>query len=483
MGRAQLELVARRPWELFGFGCCMAWMLSVVGGGSFFPEDAPASWTTEVRLGFAAGMAVGYVACYLARDSEALRRYSAPRMVAAGCVLLASTVLVCVPIEGAAAHAVVATSSLAGGLGFAYHMNAGGSYWDRGRDELPMVQLAMSFPAAFAMYFALVLIPHPVSVVVTALLPMLGGVILCASRGALTRGDGAGDAEDEPRGKAASPSEVPAAGATELRCDLFIVTLSLSFGCLYAMAAHDAGSPSRVSLSVFAVPAAVCAAMALTCMFARPTRYMATLFRLGGLLSSVGLFAVALCRGGGAVPSGPALGVLVAGYAMFDEYLWLLHSRLVIRRGLRSAGVVSRYEAMQWGCLAAGGVIGVLLGGTGAAGAALCACGVAMLSSFMGVFGTGEAARIVEVRDRLGSAPTVDERCELLAGRVGITPRELDVLRLLARGRSNSYIQEELGIAQGTVKAHARHIYEKAGVAGKQELIDLVERQEDNRGR
>jgi HD-GYP domain-containing protein (c-di-GMP phosphodiesterase class II) len=46
----------------------------------------------------------------------------------------------------------------------------------------------------------------------------------------------------------------------------------------------------------------------------------------------------------------------------------------------------------------------------------------------------------------------------------GITPRELEVLLSLARGRSNKEIGDDLGISAKTVGHHVEHVYEKAGV-------------------
>jgi DNA-binding NarL/FixJ family response regulator len=46
-----------------------------------------------------------------------------------------------------------------------------------------------------------------------------------------------------------------------------------------------------------------------------------------------------------------------------------------------------------------------------------------------------------------------------------LTPRELQVLRLLSRGLSNHEIAEDLGISDHTVKFHVSTIYSKLGVA------------------
>jgi HD-GYP domain-containing protein (c-di-GMP phosphodiesterase class II) len=49
----------------------------------------------------------------------------------------------------------------------------------------------------------------------------------------------------------------------------------------------------------------------------------------------------------------------------------------------------------------------------------------------------------------------------------GLTPRELDVLRLLARGATNRQIARQLGIAPKTAGNHVEHIYAKAGVSSR----------------
>jgi DNA-binding NarL/FixJ family response regulator len=51
------------------------------------------------------------------------------------------------------------------------------------------------------------------------------------------------------------------------------------------------------------------------------------------------------------------------------------------------------------------------------------------------------------------------------------TPRELDVLRALARGRDTATIASELGIALHTVEWHLRHVIEKLGVHSKLQAV------------
>ena len=48
-----------------------------------------------------------------------------------------------------------------------------------------------------------------------------------------------------------------------------------------------------------------------------------------------------------------------------------------------------------------------------------------------------------------------------------LSPRELDVLRLIARGMENSEIAHELGISPRTAKNHVSNILAKLGLTGR----------------
>jgi DNA-binding NarL/FixJ family response regulator len=59
------------------------------------------------------------------------------------------------------------------------------------------------------------------------------------------------------------------------------------------------------------------------------------------------------------------------------------------------------------------------------------------------------------------------------ASRAGesLTAREMEIVRMVARGLRNRAIGEQLSISEGTVKVHLHNIYEKCGVAGRLELV------------
>ena len=69
--------------------------------------------------------------------------------------------------------------------------------------------------------------------------------------------------------------------------------------------------------------------------------------------------------------------------------------------------------------------------------------------------------------------------CAAVGEASGFTPRELDMLPLLARGRSIAKVSATLCISENTAKTHIRSIYSKLEVHSKQELIDLITRQLD----
>jgi DNA-binding NarL/FixJ family response regulator len=58
--------------------------------------------------------------------------------------------------------------------------------------------------------------------------------------------------------------------------------------------------------------------------------------------------------------------------------------------------------------------------------------------------------------------------------RVDLTPRELDVLRLAAKGLRNGDIARVIGRAEATVKVHIKHIMAKLGVSDRTEAVTLA---------
>lgn len=65
---------------------------------------------------------------------------------------------------------------------------------------------------------------------------------------------------------------------------------------------------------------------------------------------------------------------------------------------------------------------------------------------------------------RRGGSPELD-----------LTPRELDVLRLLVRGNTNRQVAEELGLSTRTVESHRANLQSKLGLTSRVELVEYAE--------
>jgi DNA-binding NarL/FixJ family response regulator len=74
-----------------------------------------------------------------------------------------------------------------------------------------------------------------------------------------------------------------------------------------------------------------------------------------------------------------------------------------------------------------------------------------------GRFGRGEVDAVLAAAGQVTRPPHV-------ARPANLTEREVDVLRLIARGHANKEVAAKLGITPKTVGHHVEHIYTKAGV-------------------
>lgn len=74
-----------------------------------------------------------------------------------------------------------------------------------------------------------------------------------------------------------------------------------------------------------------------------------------------------------------------------------------------------------------------------------------------------------------GIGNRIDAACHILGKQHGLTPRETEILTLLAKGRDGKFIAEKYVLSYQTVKTHIKHLYAKLGVHSRQELINLTD--------
>jgi two-component system NarL family response regulator len=71
-------------------------------------------------------------------------------------------------------------------------------------------------------------------------------------------------------------------------------------------------------------------------------------------------------------------------------------------------------------------------------------------------------------------APAAAAKLAEGVSRVQLTPRELATLKLLADGKANKEIANELDISERTVKTHLAHLFEKLGVTSRTEAVKVA---------
>lgn len=71
-------------------------------------------------------------------------------------------------------------------------------------------------------------------------------------------------------------------------------------------------------------------------------------------------------------------------------------------------------------------------------------------------------AKVIKKLLERDNSESMDEKCP--AGTVSLTGREVEILKLISKGLSNSEIAEELGVTNNTIKTHIKNIYGKLQV-------------------
>ena len=340
------------------------------------------------------------------------------------------------------------------------------------------------------------------------------------------------DIAGSPGSSGKAPGEVTA-GSRELHAlpwrSLGVIAVAALVGNVMASVIMGTSYEGADSLYPGGIALCACiATMALVPLTAERTAFsVAQLYRITVTFSVVGLVAI-LVLGAAAVPVG---GALVQGCTLFFQPLvYVVVTRSTRLQGLSPLVAFGVGQALISAVVLAGNLAGKLLfqvaGETPLLLSAVCGAGVLALF-FMVVAraaqvgeegneekdgGTEEMEAETRGADRVKAAaagrgssgvaagerlfedggtteaatlPNGDcaaavgaqgeDSAAVFARAVGLTARETEILSLLVRGRTLPYIANELFVTTGTVKTHVRHIYEKALVNNRQELLDKVE--------
>lgn len=340
------------------------------------------------------------------------------------------------------------------------------------------------------------------------------------------------DIAGSPGSSGKAPGEVTA-GSRELHAlpwrSLGVIAVAALVGNVMASVIMGTSYEGADSLYPGGIALCACiATMALVPLTAERTAFsVAQLYRITVTFSVVGLVAI-LVLGAAAVPVG---GALVQGCTLFFQPLvYVVVTRSTRLQGLSPLVAFGVGQALISAVVLAGNLAGKLLfqvaGETPLLLSAVCGAGVLALL-FMVVAraaqvgeegneekdggteemeaetrgadrvkaaaagrgssgvaagerlfedgGTTEAATLPNGDCAAGVGAQGEDSAAVFARAVGLTARETEILSLLVRGRTLPYIANELFVTTGTVKTHVRHIYEKALVNNRQELLDKVE--------
>jgi len=106
----------------------------------------------------------------------------------------------------------------------------------------------------------------------------------------------------------------------------------------------------------------------------------------------------------------------------------------------------------------------------------LVAATFAVLGIWLGIRLTGKREKIVIKEIPVPVPTTAAELFCLNEGKreeLGITPRELEILGLIANGMSNREIAEKLFVSENTVKTHSSRVFDKLGAKRRTQAVQF----------
>ena len=172
----------------------------------------------------------------------------------------------------------------------------------------------------------------------------------------------------------------------------------------------------------------------------------------------------------------PGEAMVVAGYLGLEAVLISLF--LVMAKIAQTDGVAAFTRGFL--ALFAGEAIGIafsncataLAGGGSTPFAVVALAGALVLLSYVFLFTERD---FIDLSVIVTDTDSFDAVCGTITQQFGLSKRESEILPYALRGRTAARIAEELVISKSTVDTHLRRIYGKAGVHGRQELLDLSE--------
>ena len=467
---------------VIGSTCLWAWVDALYGSMFFaplgqrgtFPELA--AWTTFLLV-----VPFSLVPLFgrgLARRASA----STPALLAAGAAGTAGSLLFAL-----SAHLASRPMAIAGAVLCALFMTAAilawGAVYCRDGMRSAVLYVAGGFACAIVPDLLFLLMAPPAAAIVPAVLPLLSMALLlampAAARSYPERASAAAPAPSLPQSPAGLIRRTLGVSVPTV-CSVALIMLGLgymqhqiSFAPVAGVAQTDSGVTLQIVRGAFSI-----VLFAVVALFPRRGPIV---YRVGLLAIVAGFSLMPFLYGTGAFWVSGA--VILVGYTTFDVLIWIVVAQSVYA-GLGDAPriVCTVQMVVRSAFCGLGGILGMALDGVAHAAAFPNAdailVGYLMTIAIVLVLSSRDIWELFDARPAAPADPAAadarSERIARLSETWGLTEREREIFALLAIGRTQPWIAENLGISESTVNSHVRHIYSKSNIRNRQELLDLV---------
>lgn len=467
---------------VIGSTCLWAWVDALYGNMFFaplgqrgtFPELA--AWTTFLLV-----VPFSLVPLF-GRDLARRASGSTPALLAAGTAGTAGSLLFALSAHLASRPLAIAGAVLCA-LFMAAAILAWGAVYCRDGMRSAVLYVAGGFACAIVPDLLFLLMAPPAAAIVPAVLPLLSMALLlampAAARSYPERASAAAPAPSLPQSPAGLIRRTLGVSVPTV-CSVALIMLGLgymqhqiSFAPVAGVAQTDSGVTLQIVRGAFSI-----VLFAVVALFPRRGPIV---YRVGLLAIVAGFSLMPFLYGTGAFWVSGA--VILVGYTTFDVLIWIVVAQSVYA-GLGDAPriVCTVQMVVRSAFCGLGGILGMALDGVAHAAAFPNAdailVGYLMTIAIVLVLSSRDIWELFDARPAAPADPAAadarSERIARLSETWGLTEREREIFALLAIGRTQPWIAENLGISESTVNSHVRHIYSKSNIRNRQELLDLV---------
>lgn len=477
-----------QPTIVLGFALHWTWVWVTFWSSTFYSvSPAPSPLTTSVPLEplwllSLMTNVLGYGALFaLSRKRSAFGR-SAFAPLAAGAVTLVGTFLVSYPSTASFADAsslAYVLGALLTGAGSALEVILWGELLTILGARQTIVYSMLATVAGSAFYLLLSFLPDQAARFLTVALPAVEMWLFTRKQSIVLT---ARQPSDETGIVESAPSGRRPLLTTTRKALLEIAGISLFFGLSYGLMkgffalSSDYLITVRDYLNIGALILGATAILITTSVFRMDFRHMT--YQIALPLMAAGFIFFALSYPLDLI--GFALHQM--GYQYFYIIIWALWALLA--RKLNKP--VAQFASLSMTMLMAGQLVGSIVGAqivslasdpyTMAIAAACSVFVILLVSLFAFESPFPESGwSVFDPSSQDGPAPRFKRSLNKLAELRGLSPRETEVLVLLAKGRNCSFISAQLVISEETAKTHIKRIYRKFGVHSQQALLDMIE--------